>query len=105
MRFYRINGGIVSRVLSGRLVGASVAVGMAAASLIALAAPASAAPAYNFPFHGECGADAYYDAPSVTKAIYDHRDGNVLWYRIYWGISPVDPDNPLSPSNWSSCTV
>ena len=92
----------MTRTTVGRL---AVAVGTAAAvtagTLVVTAAPALA---YNFPFPG-CGASRYFDTPSATTAIYNHRDGNKLWYKIYWGSTQPVPHRPLDPANWAHCYV
>ena len=78
------------------------AVVLGALAPLAFASPAQA---YNFPFHGQCGASVYYDVPSRTKATYDHRDGSKLWYKIWWGNSQPVPSRPLDPANWAHCYV
>ncbi len=84
----------------------------AARTAIALAAAGTAligatvqVHAYNFPFNGRCGQDRIYDYDSQTEADYDHKDGDLLYYKIWWGPTQPDPSHPYDQSNWASCRL
>jgi hypothetical protein len=84
------------------------AVGVALALVAAgsaLYSTAGQAYAYNFPFNGRCGQDRIYDYDSQTEADYDHSDGGLLYYKIWWGRTQPDPSHPYDQSNWASCRV
>ncbi len=85
-----------------RTAGAALAL---VAAGTALCATASHAHAYNFPFNGRCGQDPIYDYDSRTEADYDHSDGDLLYYKIWWGRTQPDPDHPYDQVNWASCRM
>jgi hypothetical protein len=78
---------------------------VAAVALAGIFAATGSAEAYNFPFNGRCGQSWIFDGPSQTTATYDHKDGNLLYYKITWGGQPPVPGDPLNQANWASCVM
>jgi hypothetical protein len=89
---------------SRRRTATAAALAVAAAGT-ALWTNAGHAHAYNFPFNGRCGQDRIYDYESQTEADYDHSDGDLLYYKIFWGPTQPDPGHPYDQSNWASCRI